>query len=409
MDSSLYAKIRASACYCRDIPTRKKLNVFLDAIRFGDVRKACRKHGVIPKTYYFWWKRFVQGGFKLNALQCLSRRPKHSPRKIGGKKLRWIRHYRIQFHYGPERIQMYLRLNHSLHVAQSTIQKVIQREKLILRKNKKLPVNKHTKRYSLPWPGDCLQMDIKYVPYKMDGEQYYVFNAIDDCSRWRISRLYRNKGIMEAIRFLKFVHKRAPFKIKKIQLDNDTSFTYRLNPNAFDKRHPFESTAEELEIKLKFIPPGEKELQGKVERLHRTDDDEFFWKAPKHSFSLLQEKLNQWTLEYNYFRHHKTLDWKRPKDILEEKFIEQKEQMTYTDINPPSQWKWAVIYQQKKRTRPKYHRWMERYLGYLDWKDSHPLPVTNVSGYHMSKLRQAKFGVVKNFHHASSTTIYYGC
>ncbi len=383
MDSTLDAKIRSTARYCRDVETRKKLMWFLDALRFGDASKACRKYGVIPKTYYFWWNRFKKSGFKAEGLQCFSRKPRNSPNKTKGKALKWIRHYRIQFHYGPERIQMYLKLNHGILIAKSTIGEVIRREKLILRKNKKLPINRHTKRYSLPWPGDCLQMDIKFVPYKMDGEQYYVYNAIDDCSRWRISRLYKNTGILEAVQFLRLVHAQAPFKIKTVQLDNDVTFTYRFRNDVFDKRHPLESTAEELGIRLKFIPPGEKELQGKVERLHRTDDDEFFWKAPKHSFVMLQRKLSQWVYEYNYFRHHKTLGWKRPVDILEEKFIEQKQQMSYTDINPPSQWKWAVIYKQPER---KYDRWMERYLGYLHWKDSNPLPLTDVSGYYNSSV-----------------------
>ena len=380
MDLELDAKIRSTARYCRDVETRKKLMWFLDALRFGDVSKACRKYGVIPKTFYFWWNRFKKSGFKAEGLQCLSRKPRHSSNKTKGRALKWIRHYRIQFHYGPERIQMYLKLNHGILIAKSTIGEVIRRENLILRKNKKIPINRHTKRYSLPWPGDCLQMDIKFVPYKMDGEQYYVYNAIDDCSRWRISRLYKNTGILEAVQFLRLVHAQAPFKIKTVQLDNDVTFTYRFRNDVFDKRHPLESTAEELGIRLKFIPPGEKELQGKVERLHRTDDDEFFWKAPKHSFVMLQRKLSQWVYEYNYFRHHKTLDWKRPVDILEEKFIEQKQQMSYTDINPPSQWKWAVVYRQPER---KYDRWMERYLGYLHWKDSNPLPLTDLSGYYI--------------------------
>lgn len=377
MDSNLYAKIKASTRYCRDIETRRKAHWFLEALRSGNVSKTCRKYGIIPKTYYFWWNRFEQAGFAVKGLQCFSRRPKRSPRKTKGKKLKLIGYYRKEFHYGPERIQMYLRLNHGLNIAKSTVGEVIQRKKWMLRKNKKYPVNKHTQRYSLPWPGDRLQMDIKYVPYKIGDNQYYVFNAIDDCSRWRVSNLYRNKGREEAIDFLMLVHRLMPFKIKCLQLDNDSAFTHRFSREIMVRTHSFEKEAKKLDIRLKFIPPGEKELQGKVERLHRTDDEEFFWKAPRCSFNQLQRKLWQWSVEYNHFRHHKELGWKTPKEILTEKYIEQTAQTPYTVIRPPGFRLGVAIKQFRYR-----EMWRDRYLGFLDWQDSHLLPVTDVPGYY---------------------------
>jgi transposase InsO family protein len=322
MDDALHAKVKKAGRYCRDVTTRKKINLFLEVIKIGNVRSVCRRHGVVVKTYYVWWNRFKKGGFRIEALQPKSRRPKRSPTKTKGRALKWIKYYRVEYHYGPERIQMYLKLNHDIDVAQSTIGEIIKREKLRLRRNRKKKVNKHTRRYSLPWPGMRLQMDIKYVPRKINGEQYYVFNAIDDCTRFRFSRLYRNKGRLQAVQFLRYIYESAPFKIQSIQLDNDMAFTYRLNPLCCDKLHPLESNATEMGIRLKFIPPGEKELQGKVERLHRIDDDEFFWKTPMTSFDNLQHHLTQWVNEYNHHRHHGSLDWNTPFEILTEKMTQ---------------------------------------------------------------------------------------
>jgi transposase InsO family protein len=380
MDTELYAKVRLAGRYCRDVPTRKKIILFLDAIRADNVRAACRRHGVVPKTYYFWWNLFVQSGFQLESLLPRSRRPRRSPRKIKGHKLKLVRQYRVDYHYGPERIQLYLKLNHGIHIAQSTIGSMIIREGLRLRQNRRPPKQKHTKRYSLPWPGDRLQMDIKYVPYKIQGEQYYVFNAIDDCTRWRTSGLYRRKGIAEAVHFLRHVAQTAPFNIRSIQLDNDSAFTYRLTPQCAGFIHDFETAAQELDIRLKFIPPGEKELQGKVERLHRTDDDEFFWKVSPRSFEALAFALDRWSYEYNHYRHHKELGWKTPAQQLQDKTIALFALVTYIanrckpvpwpPINP-----WGTITSSISR----------RYLLFLDWCDSHPLPVTDVSGYHTSK------------------------
>ena len=381
MDSSLYAKIKESGRYCREIDVRKKLNWFLEAMREGNVRKVCRRYGIIPKTYYFWWKRFKESGFKLASLQPRSRRPRRSPNKTRGKKLKWIRYYRLHFHYGPERIQKYLLMNHGIHVAQSTIGEVIRREKLILRKNRRKKKRRHTRRYRLAYPGQGLQMDIKYVPKKIGGEQYYVYNAIDDFSRYRISRLYRKIGMREAVDFMRYIHRHAPFKVEKLQLDNDRAFTYRLNPNCFDKRHPFSSSAEELGIRLRFIPPGEKELQGKVERLHRTDEDEFFWKANMNSFDSLKRELANWEFEYNHYRHHKSLGWQTPAQALQGYLLEQKLPLDY-EINGHRPLRWN--YQDKTAQRPKKTLMEHRYLSFLDWNSQQFHPVTDVPGYYRS-------------------------
>jgi len=378
MDRELYAKVQKAGRYCRDVEVRKKVNLFLDAIKRGNVRAACRYHGVIPKTYYCWWNRFVQNGFEVEALLPRSRQPHRSPRKTKGRTLKWIRHYRLEFHYGPERIQLYLKLNHGIDIARSTVWEVIKRNGWRLRRNRKKKVNKHTRRYSLPWPGQRVQLDIKYVPKKINGEQYYVYNAIDDCSRYRISRLYRDIGISEAVDFLRYVHKNAPFAIQCIQLDNDRAFTYRLNPNCFDKIHPFESSARGLGIRLKYIPPGEKELQGKVERLHRTDDDEFFWKVPLVSFGLLKHHLDLWTFEYNHYRHHKELGWKTPIEMLESKIVELWATLTYVANGcKPLDWPCLDV-----DFGPKISGTLGRYLSFLNYCDSQYLPVTDVSGYY---------------------------
>lgn len=143
-------KIRAALRYCRDVNVRSKLTLFWNVCRSGNVQKTCERMGVVPKTYYFWWNRFVAGGYSAEALKCRSRRPKSSPRITKGAILKWIKYYRKEYRYGPDRIQFYLNLNHSLHVAQSTVGEIIKREKLILRRNKKPKKNTHTKRYSLP-------------------------------------------------------------------------------------------------------------------------------------------------------------------------------------------------------------------------------------------------------------------
>lgn len=381
MENQDRARIREALRYCRDVKVRSKLTLFWTVCRSGNVQRTCERLGVVPKTYYFWWNRFVAGGYFAEALRCRSRRPKSSPRVIKGPILKWIKYYRKQFRYGPDRIQFYLKLNQSLHVAQSTIGEVIKREKLVLRKNKKPKKNLHTKRYSLPWPGDRMQMDIKYVPFRIGGKRAYVFNAIDDCSRFRVSKLYWHKGKQEAIHFLSVIQKAIPFKLLSLQLDNDRAFTHRLHPLYTGNLHPFERAVQEMAVEVRFIPPGEKELQGKVERLHRTDDDEFFWKAPRCSFEQLERKLHHWVYEYNHRRHHSSLNRKTPVQVIQEKYIEKLYATPYQRAGPVPNFRQGVqIISGKKNIR---EPWVYAYRKYPNEAILPPSTVTDVSGYYI--------------------------
>jgi serine/threonine protein kinase/transposase len=138
----LIQKIKESGKYCRDESLLKKLDLFLKAHQAGNILKACREAGKGTSYYYFWWNRYRKADFSIEALKEVSRRPKRSPRSIHSKVVEWIRHYRREFRYGPEKIQLYLERDHGLRVSKSTVYRVILREKLPLRKRKAVPSHK---------------------------------------------------------------------------------------------------------------------------------------------------------------------------------------------------------------------------------------------------------------------------
>jgi hypothetical protein len=73
---------------------------------------------------------------------------------------------RKQTNYGPERLQFHLQHQYGLHLAKSTIGHILKRENLIPPKGSKLR-KKHPRRYQMPNPGDLIQMDVKYLPYRI--------------------------------------------------------------------------------------------------------------------------------------------------------------------------------------------------------------------------------------------------
>src|SRR5579864_8025768 len=79
--------------------------------------------------------------------------------------------------------------------------------------------------------------------------------------------------------FLEMAMRVCPFPMACIQTDNGQEFTYRLNPIAQHIEHPVDIWCKEKNIRHRLIPPGVKELNGKVERSHRIDMQYFYWKA----------------------------------------------------------------------------------------------------------------------------------
>jgi len=116
-----------------------------------------------------------------------------------------------------------------------------------------------------------MQMDVKYVLYLVDGKKAYSYVIIDECTRWRFAKTYDSLDEGTTICFLgEFVQVR-PFPIHTIQTDNGQEFTYKLNPVAQHLEHKVDLWCKARGILHRLIPPGVKELNGKVERSHHID------------------------------------------------------------------------------------------------------------------------------------------
>jgi transposase InsO family protein len=128
------------------------------------------------------------------------------------------------------------------------------------------PHRKRWKRYEKAKPGHRLQKDVKFLErIPGTGKRLYQFTAIDDCARIRVLKVYDRCNQRTAIRFLNEVRKRLPFRIMVLQTDDGAEFQSR-----------FHWHAESLDIKHVYIRPASPNLNGKVERSHRIDEQEFY-------------------------------------------------------------------------------------------------------------------------------------
>jgi transposase InsO family protein len=268
----------------------------------GNVARTCRHFGISRKTFYKWKGRFDAHGQA--ALGDRSRTPHCSPRSTPADVVSKILYLRQRYHFGPGKIADYLQRFHAVTVAGATVHRLLHKHGM-----NRLPANqkyqrhhKRWQRYEKPQPGHRLQLDVKFLErIAGTGKRLYQFTAIDDCTRIRVLKVYDGCNQRTAIRFVDEVLRRLPFRVHVIQTDNGAEF-----------QSQFHWHLEAQDIRHAYIRPRTPHLNGKVERSHRVDDQEFYQLLDKDGISdnihLFNEKLREWEDYYNYHRPHGALD-----------------------------------------------------------------------------------------------------
>lgn len=304
---------------------RQRLTLIRNAKTLG-VTLACERAGKHRSYFYYWKRRFDQ--FGRNGLLNLSKKPKKSPLKTSSSRENLIKKFRLKTGYGKERLHDLIFDKTGIRIAISTIGKVLDRLKLLFRKRTFSTQKKHTRCYNVLKPGQRVQMDIKYVPSEISpiGRKYYQYTVIDECTRMRYLAYHDSIWNQKAVQTLKEAQKYFGFKIDLLQTDNGIEFTfnYTAQLTAVNKQpveHPLDVYCRSQGIEHRLIPPGEKELNGKVERSHRTDDEEFFRNIKKRVKSIeeLRSKGKKWMNFYNKHRRHSGIAKKTPFEFLKER------------------------------------------------------------------------------------------
>jgi transposase InsO family protein len=164
-----------------------------------------------------------------------------------------------------------------------------------------------------------MQMDVKYVPEPVGGRRAYCYVIVDECTRWRFTYVYHQLAPDTTVAFLNLVKRSCPFPIHSIQTDNGQEFTWSLIPMARHLKHPMDQWCEKHRIRHRLIPPGVKELNGKVERSHRIDEQYFYWRASTISLERINHQMAQWIGYYNAQRPHGGLGYLTPEEKLTER------------------------------------------------------------------------------------------
>ncbi len=154
-------------------------------------------------------------------------------------------------------------------------------------------------------------MDVKFLVFKgKDGNKIkrYQYTAIDDATRVRALKVYTCHTQKNAINFVNHIINKFPFKIQQIRTDRghvreaDVYVNFRRN-----SWH-----VEDLGIRHVYIKARTPQLNGKVERSRRSDQQEFYQLMTYKDDVDLEEKLAEWEAFYNFTRPHGAHGGKTP-------------------------------------------------------------------------------------------------
>ena len=270
------------------------------------VLQECLEFGIPRSTFYEWKKKYeLEGKDGLVRKKLIAN---NHPNKIRQPVIDKVIDLRENYQLGPIRISWYLIRYHGIQISESSVYRILRRNNC-----SRLPKSAsrraiHTKRYSKTVPGHHVQVDVKFAFFQNpDGKKIkrYQYTAIDDATRIRALKMFNRHNQKSAIEFIDYVIEKFPFRIHTVRTDRGHEFQAKFHWYVEDKG-----------IRHVYIKPKSPQLNGKVERSHRTDQEEFYQLLTYTDDVDLNKKLEAWENFYNFNRPHGAFNGKTPYETL---------------------------------------------------------------------------------------------
>jgi len=285
------------------------------------VVKYSYKHGVTQagirfrrsRQAIYEWRRKWDGNWK--SLIERSHRPKSHPKQHTEEEKRLIlRHYARN---KDDRILLWDTLRQKGYTrSYVSLTRVLRK---LLGDEVKAKHQKKAKPYQrAEYPGQKVQIDVKYVPGRCvaNGQKYYQFTAVDECTRWTFREMYEEHSTYSAKDFLGKFFASAPFPIREVQTDNGTEFTNALLVKKATHKTLFEQALLDMDILYHRIRVATPKHNGKVERQHRCDGVRFYSNLRMYSLADGRKQLAAYNKKSNNIPKI-CLDFQSPNEVLE--------------------------------------------------------------------------------------------
>ena len=266
------------------LAARRKYQILEYARAIGSVKEACCDFGVPRSSFYRWKKAYSKEG----RVGLARKEPvaKSHPRQIPAEYVEKILHCRTRYHLGPQRIAWYLERYHGFKTSCSSVYRTLKRNGI-----GRLPRNVgrraiHTRRYAKQVPGHHIQIDVKFLALTTkDGRKIrrYQYTAIDDATQVRALNIYQRHNQKNSIDFIDYVIEKFPFRIHMVRTDRGHEWQAQFHWYVEDKG-----------IRHVYITPRSPQLICKVERSHRSDQEEYYQLLTYTDDVDLNKKLATW-------------------------------------------------------------------------------------------------------------------
>lgn len=281
--------------------------------------EAARRYGT-TRQYVSYWRKRYDGD--IESLRKKSTRPHSHPNQHTDEELDLIK-YMHRHHSWRGLGHVYRKCRDEGYTrSYDSMCRQIRKMKLNKKEKKKSKSKKKKKTIKCNYPGEMVQVDVKYVPNSCIGfasthSRYYQITAIDIYSRKRVVSLLNENSTYTTSEFAKTLEEEMGFEIDKIQTDNGQEFT--TDKSITEKKSRFETVLETLGISYQTTAPYSPWENGHVERSHREDQQRFYDKRRFSSEEELEKALRRHTNTGNN-TYRKVLDFKSPNEVVEEYF-----------------------------------------------------------------------------------------
>ncbi len=296
----------------------------------------CRHFGISKRTFYKWKNTYNKKNLK--SLESRSRKP-HRVRSetVNPELVQRIVALKKQYpRWGKKKIEVLLKQQClGIVISESSIGRVLKRRGLVHIHGK---VTKSRKRGKLQEekiralredrdhsPGHMVQIDVKFL--RVLTQWFYLFTAIDTKTRLRITRVYAKHTAVCGEQFLKVLNDQYEnlyfhFSIEGYQTDNGSEFLEK-----------FHAWIQENKKNHYFTYPNTPQMNGRVERVIRTNQEEFwdFQDDLLPNLKILNQLAKESDRIYNTIRPHQALGYLTPIQYYES--LKQTEATVYHVLN----------------------------------------------------------------------------
>ncbi|MBA4385493.1 MAG: IS481 family transposase [Anaerolinea sp.] len=268
-----------------------------------NISALCKEFGISRKTGYKWIKRYQECG----NLEDQNRKPKTSRSKTDEKIERLVFDLRQERPgWGARKIQAFLCQKGYEMPCIRTVNNILKRNGLISLAASL--ARKPFMRFEREKCNELWQADFKGDILMIDGDRCYPLTILDDHSRYAllIEPRHDQRDVLQSFIPIFRLYGRP----EAILTDNGRNFAGLKNGYTLFERALMDQDI--LPIHGRFYHP---QTQGKIERFHRSMENEVLKLHRPINFADATEVLDQWKAVYNFERPHEALGDRCPAQV----------------------------------------------------------------------------------------------